>query len=488
MAAVVWGWHWLLQRVLLTEIDVTSEGQQHRYQLPLGVLGEDQPSSALAQHVVLSRLRRGPRVGFMTDAFTLESFVHSVLAAMQKGQKVSSSAGTIHFDATTEMAALELNEHSEVRYLNTEQSNSSVVIGGVMVLKVLRQLSSGQHPELEMGAFLTAAGYPNISPLLGSVVRRDAQGEDTLLMIAQGYLSNQGDAWTWTHNNLERAIRDELADAMSEHPQHFNALGELADFAGLLGQRLGEMHGVLAQADDNPEFAPQATSDSDVLHWASHIGAQVKQALKHLKDHVPQLSAEQQQQAKKLLTQQSAITAYIQQLAKQTLGGLKIRVHGDLHLGQVLVVQGDAYFIDFEGEPARSLTSRRSKHSPYKDLSGLLRSFDYAAAMAISNVQQADHSAEASEARQRVVKRYLNESRKALIDAYRLATASLAHAWKAPNGEEAALALFSLEKAAYEIIYEAANRPAWLPVPLQGLSDLLVHLPSTAKPLPDGEK
>ncbi len=474
--------------VLLTEIEVTSEGQQHRYQLPLGVLGEDQPSSALAQHVVLSRLRRGPRVGFMTDAFTLESFVHSVLAAMQQGQKVSSSAGTIHFDATAEMAALELNEHSEVRYLNTEQSNSSVVIGGVMVLKVLRQLSSGQHPELEMGAFLTAAGYPNISPLLGSVVRRDAQGEDTLLMIAQGYLSNQGDAWTWTHNNLERAIRDELADAMSEHPQHFNALGELADFAGLLGQRLGEMHSVLAQAHDNPQFAPQATSDSDVREWASHIAAQVKQALKHLKDHVPQLSAEQQQQAKKLLTQHSAITAYIQQLAKQTLGGLKIRVHGDLHLGQVLVVQGDAYFIDFEGEPARSLTSRRSKHSPYKDLSGLLRSFDYAAAMAISNVQQADHSAEASEARQRVVKRYLNESRKALIDAYRRATASLAHTWKAPNGEEAALALFSLEKAAYEIIYEAANRPAWLPVPLQGLSDLLVHLPSTAKPLPDGEK
>ena len=474
--------------VLLTEIDVTSAGQQHRYQLPLGVLGEDQPSGALAQHLVLSRLRRGPQVGFMTDAFSLESFVHSVLTALQTGQKISSSAGTLHFDATAEMVGLELNELSEVRYLNTEQSNSSVVIGGVMVLKVLRQLSSGPHPELEMGAFLTAAGYPNISPLLGSVVRQDAQGEDTLLMIAQGYLSNQGDAWTWTHNNLERAIRDELADAMSEHPQHFNALGELADFAGVLGQRLGEMHKVLAQADDNPQFAPQATSDADVRHWASHIGAQVKQAFKHLKDHVPQLSAEHQQLAKKLLTQQRAIIEYIQQLAKQTLGGLKIRVHGDLHLGQVLVVQGDAYFIDFEGEPARSLAARRSKHSPYKDVSGLLRSFDYAAAMAISNVQQADHSAEASEARQRVVQRYLNESRKALIDAYRLATASLAHTWKVPLGEESALALFSLEKAAYEIIYEAANRPAWLHVPLQGLSDLLVHLPSAVKPLPDGDK
>ena len=474
--------------VFLTEIEVTSEGQHYRYQLHLGLLGEDQHSGALAHHLVLSRLRRGPQVAFMTDAFSLDSFVHSVLAAMQMGQKLSSHAGTINFDATGEMATLELNECSEVRHLNTEQSNSSVVIGDVMVLKVLRQLNIGQHPELEMGAFLTAAKYPNISPLLGSVVHRDTNGDDTLLMIAHGYLNNQGDAWTWTHNTLERAIRDELADALSEPFQHFNALVELADFAGVLGKRLGEMHRVLSQAKDNPQFAPQTISTSDVKQWANHIGAQVNQALKHLKDHASKLSAENQQQAKQLLAQQTEITKYIQQLSKQTLGGLKIRVHGDLHLAQVLVVQGDAYFIDFEGEPARSLSARRSKHSPYKDVSGLLRSFDYAAALAISNVQQADHSTEVYEARQRVVQRYLNQSRKAFITAYRLATASIAHTWKAQNGEESALALFSLEKASYEIIYEAANRPNWLHVPIQALSDLLTHLPDMSKPISDGEK
>lgn len=474
--------------VLLTEIEVTSGGQQHRYQLPLGVLREDQPSSVLAQQLVLSRLRRGPQVGFMTDAFSLETFIRSVLTSLQKGQAVSTDVGSINFSATPQLAALGLDENSEVRYLTAEQSNSSVVIGDVMVLKLLRQLSSGQHPELEMDAYLTAAGFANISPLLGSVVRRDAQGEDTLLMIAQGYLSNQGDAWTWTHNNLERAIRDELADAMSEHSQHYNALGELADFAGLLGQRLGEMHDVLARADINPDFTPQTTTDADTRHWATHIAAQVKQALKHLKAHLPQLSAEQQQRVNQLIAEQARITHYIQQLATQTLGGLKIRVHGDLHLGQVLVVQGDAYFIDFEGEPARSLQSRRARHSPYKDLSGLLRSFEYAAAMAVSNVQQADLSAEADAARQNVVQRYLKDSRKALIQAYRRATANLAHTWKEPNGEDAALALFSLEKAAYEIIYEAANRPAWLHVPLQGLSDLLSHLPGTARPLSEGDK
>ncbi len=160
---------------------------------------------------------------------------------------------------------------------------------------------------------------------------------------------------------------------------------------------------------------------------------------------------------------------------KKTVGGLRIRVHGDLHLGQVLVIKGDAYLIDFEGEPARPLHERRGKHSPYKDVSGVLRSFDYAAAMAI-NVQSVDNTAAADAARLRVTDRYLSEARQAFVDAYRLAAASLAHAWQDPEGEDAALALFGLEKAAYEVAYEAENRPAWLPVPLHGLYGLLSGL------------
>jgi maltose alpha-D-glucosyltransferase/alpha-amylase len=154
---------------------------------------------------------------------------------------------------------------------------------------------------------------------------------------------------------------------------------------------------------------------------------------------------------------------------------LRIRVHGDLHLGQVLVIKGDAYLIDFEGEPARPLRERRGKHSPYKDVSGVLRSFDYAAAMTI-NVHNVDNTAEAQGARQRVAERYLIEAKQAFVDAYRLAAASLAHAWQDPEGEDAALALFGLEKAAYEVAYEAENRPTWLPVPLHGLYGLLSGL------------
>jgi maltose alpha-D-glucosyltransferase/alpha-amylase len=464
-----------LHPVLLSEIEVSSAGQTHRYQLPFGFIPEDQVGAALPQQLALSRVRRGRQVGLITDAFSLEPFIHAVLHGMQNDTVLSSSAGDIRFEPTAELAKLGLTQESPIRYLSAEQSNSSVVIGNSLVLKLIRKLASGVHPELEMSAYLTNAGFQNISPLLGSVVRRDEHGEDTLLMIAQGYLSNQGDAWEWTQNNLERALRDELADAISEQEQHYNALGELKDFAGMLGQRLGEMHQVLAAPTKDKDFAPQVTTSKEALASAKDVAAQLEHALKLLKQHQNQLNPADQALVSRLLDEKKAILSHVQELGKKAVGGLRIRVHGDLHLGQVLVIKGDAYLIDFEGEPARPLRERRGKHSPYKDVSGVLRSFDYAAAMTI-NVHNVDNTAEAQGARQRVAERYLIEAKQAFVDAYRLAAASLAHAWQDPEGEDAALALFGLEKAAYEVAYEAENRPTWLPVPLHGLYGLLSGL------------
>ncbi|ROO31675.1 maltose alpha-D-glucosyltransferase [Pseudomonas sp. 7SR1] len=458
--------------VLLSEIDVTSAGQTLRYQLPFGLLAEDQVGAALPQQLALSRVRRGRQVGLITDAFTLESFVRAVLHGMQVGTVLPCGEGELRFEPTEGLAALNLGSEPQVRYLSAEQSNSSVVVGGSLVLKLIRKVASGIHPELEMSGYLTAAGFSNISPLLGSVIRRDAQGEDALLMIAQGYLSNQGDAWEWTQNNLERALRDELADAVSEQEQHYNALGELKDFAGMLGQRLGEMHKVLAQATDNPDFAAVKTSAKDAQAIGKDVAAQVENALRLLKQNQDQLNPADQAMVARLLEHRKTVLAHVQDLAGKAAGGLRIRVHGDLHLGQVLVIKGDAYLIDFEGEPARPLPERRGKHSPYKDVSGVLRSFDYAAAMAI-HLNTVDSTADADAARQRVADRYLREARQAFVQAYRLAAASLAHEWKDAEGEDAALALFGLEKAAYEVAYEAENRPAWLPVPLHGLYGLL---------------
>ncbi len=456
--------------VLLGEIDVTSPGRSQRYQLPFGLLAEDQISSALPQQLAMSRVRRGRQVGLITDAFALDSFVRSVLQALQTQVRLDTEAGQIRFEDSPQLQALGLEADADVRYLSAEQSNSSVVVGASLVLKLIRKVAGGIHPELEMGAFLTQAGFAHISPLLGSVVRRDEQGEDHLLMIAQGYLSNQGDAWEWTQSNLERAIRDELASAVSEQEQHYNALAELQDFAGLLGQRLGEMHLLLAAPGSAPDFAPQAYTEKDVQACQRQITGQLERGLLLLEEHQDSLAEADRDLSRRLLRHKARILAQVGPLAAQLLGGLRIRVHGDLHLGQVLVIKGDAYLIDFEGEPARPLAERRAKHNPYKDVSGVLRSFDYAAALALE-APAVDGAPGAQAVRHAVVQRYLAESRQAFVTAYRLATANLAHGWQA-SAADAALVLFSLEKAAYELAYEAQNRPAWLHVPLRGLAGL----------------
>ncbi|MDB5982231.1 MAG: treS [Pseudomonas sp.] len=459
--------------VLLSEIEVTSGEERVRYQLPFGLLAEDDISSALPQQLALARVRRGRQVGLITDAFTLETFIRAVVQGMQADTVLPCNGGELRFEHTPEIIRLGLTHESEVRYLSAEQSNSSVVVGGSLVLKMIRRVSTGTHPELEMGAYLTAAGFQHISPLLGSVVRVDKDGQENLLMIAQGYLSNQGDAWEWTQNNLERAVRDELSHGRSDIDQHFNALLELSDFSTLLGQRLGEMHQILAAATDDPDFAAETTSIKDSQASGKSVASQMELALQLLDEHKGSLEKADQQLVSELLSKRKQVLAHIQALAKRSAGGLRLRVHGDLHLGQVLVVKGDAYLIDFEGEPARSLIERRAKYSPFKDVSGVLRSFDYAAAMAVRNAQSVDSSLEAKNARHIVAQTYLTQARESFINGYRSATQGMAHAWKDPQGESAALELFTLEKTAYEVVYEARNRPNWLAVPLQGLRGLL---------------
>src|SRR5690606_31510873 len=226
-------------------------------------------------------------------------------------------------------------------------------------------------------------------------------GESVTLMILQGYLSNQGDAWEWTLTNLQRAIRDELSGGSSLESE-YDALAELQNFAATLGRRLGEMHLVLAQPSEDPDFGARPTDERDSAEWGESVGAQLGEALDALDRGRERLGEADRRQVDLLLQQRDELQRLVHDLARLAAGGIRIRVHGDLHLGQVLVVQGDACIIDCEGKPSRPLEQRRQRHSPMKDVSGMLRSFDYAAAVALRNSQGGDSSDEASLARQRI--------------------------------------------------------------------------------------
>ena len=461
---------------LLCEVQVSHDDAFDYFQLPLGYIAEHQAGSPLPQQLALARLRRGPQVGLLTDACVLPEFCRQVLSSLRKDSVLHWEGNEIQFVSTSRLHTLEDLPEEEINPISAEQSNSSILVGERMVLKVLRRVLPGIHPEGEICGYLTELGFANIAPLLGEVRRVDHHGESHTLMILQGYVSNQGDAWQWTQDTLERAIRDELVGGLSTVENQYYALAELQGFAGILGRRVGELHVALAQPSDNPDFGAVQSTQTDTVEWQRTIEDQVRQALEALNGVRSSLAAEQREQVDWLIGQGKVLLGLVAKLAERSAGGLRMRVHGDLHLGQVLVAHGDAYLIDFEGEPARSLEERRKRHSPLKDVAGMLRSFDYAAAMAMRNAQSTDVSPEAEQARRTIAATYRSQARSAFYDAYRVAAAQLPHAWYQRQGEAAALALFCIEKTAYEILYESRYRPDWLIVPVQGMVELIEHL------------
>ncbi|GGC86736.1 maltose alpha-D-glucosyltransferase [Halopseudomonas salina] len=462
------------EMTVLGEIKVHGASGTNLYQLPMGFIDEQRAGNGAGQAVALAmaRLRRFDRVGLLTDAVALDRFAQTVVSSLRSGEVIRSDEQEIQFLPGPLLQAIEERSDEEIRLSSAEQSNSSLVIGERMMLKVIRRVMPGIHPETEMGGYLTEAGFTNVAPLLGEVRRVDHEGVPHTLMVLQGYLNSQGDAWQWTQDTLGRAVRDELSGGVSTMESQYTALAELSAFASMLGQRLGEMHSLLARATDNADFGHLSSTAEDVSGWARNISSQVGEAIDAACRHQDRLPDNAVADLDWLKSHRTAVLQLIDRLARSSEGGLRIRVHGDLHLGQALVVKGDAYFIDFEGEPSRSLQERRMHLSPMKDVSGMLRSFDYAAALATRDAHGTDLSAEADMARATIVSSYLAQTRDAFMAAYRLAAAELPHAWIDQGGEDAALALFGIEKAAYEILYEAHHRPEWLNVPLRGLVEL----------------
>ena len=458
-------------RVLFAEIEAALPSRTERYVLPLGLAWEDEVSGALAQQLALARVRRGPRVGFLTDAFAVDALPPAVIGAMRAGAVLPIPGGELRFRATPQLEAIELPGDAELRRLSAEQSNSSLIVGDAVVLKLVRRVLAGVHPEAEMTGYLTDRGFGNTAPLLGEVVRVDADGMPHTVALAQGFVRNQGDGWGWTLEYLARNVEDLAVTGDGDGHEAFAAYEV---FARAMGTRLGELHGILSQPTDQAEFQPEPAGSGTLDEWASGAAEQIEGALAMLravKDWPDEITA---QQAADVLAQSDALLALTGRLAQQGVGALNTRVHGDFHLGQVLVVQSDAFIIDFEGEPARTMEQRRAKSCPLRDVAGLLRSFEYAAAAALPGRVAA--SEQTSDRRRLLLQDFRHRAAASFLDAYRTVLHGAEPRWVPASAEDALLDLFLLEKAAYEIRYEAANRPTWIGIPLTGLHAIAERL------------
>ncbi len=460
-------------RAVLAEVEAQVGDRTERYCLPLAVVDEV-TSIPLAQQLALSRIRRGALVGYLTDGFAADEFTSSVLSMIRRSASIRLDGDTLQFSKTDKFDEIELPQHLTIRRLSAEQSNSSQIIDDLLVLKIVRKVLSGIHPEAEISRYLTERGYANTPPMYGEVTRVTADGTPNTLIVLQGFVRNQGDGWGWTLDFLARAADDSIAGV--EDPSHDDAYSNYASFACALGKRLAQLHEVFATANDNPAFRPDTVNEADLHGWATGTIEQLDRAIEALQAASARgdLDSATKALAERVISRREPLEALVRQLAARGGGSLRTRVHGDFHLGQVLVVGGDAFLIDFEGEPAKSMEQRRAHSSPLRDVAGMLRSFDYAGATAASRLEGGSETTTVR--RTQLIDRFRRNAGEDFLTAYREVLESSATPWIPRDAERPMLDLFLIEKASYEIHYEANNRPHWIGIPLSGLDAIATRL------------
>jgi maltose alpha-D-glucosyltransferase / alpha-amylase len=461
------------REILIAKLEVATGGSTSSWLLPLTMIWEDEATAALPAQLALARVRSGARVGLLTDGFALPDFAHGVLKAIAAGETIKTPEGAIRFEPMPQSTfALGNAAEAPVSWLTAEQSNSSVVVGDSAVLKIFRRISPGEHPEAEMSRYLTQQGFAHSPPLLGEMVHITGRGERFSLAVAQGFVRNQGDAWTWMLDRFTRAI-DDLATDQASAEARADAESDYNTISAAIGSRLGEMHAILARPTDDPAFAPRAAELADVQAWADRAGLMLDRAIEAIAGRRAWDDETSEAQAKFVVSQRQRILPALAGLAHAGKGSVVSRIHGDFHLGQVLVSGADVSIIDFEGEPTRSLAERREKASPLRDVAGLLRSLDYAAAATLAS-ENVIGAPVPEETRKTCVIHLRDSARRAFLDAYGAAVVP-----GVANSE--LLNFFLIDKAAYEVLYEAANRPSWLSIPLRGLSELVSLLDTSGR-------
>ena len=326
---------------------------------------------------------------------------------------------------------------SDVRRLGTEQSNSSLQVSSAL-FKAFRKLEGGLHPELEMARYLSGPGhFANTPRLLGSLEK--LYPHPITLCLVQKMIENRGNAWDIVCKFVSR--------------QNSRNRAQLLELAALLGSRTANLHTALALGVET-EFSAEPILREDIAKWIADLYKNVNNSLDALVGHPSEA-------CQRLVTRREELYSAIRDLPPPRVHSLKSRLHGDFHLGQVLVTSDDVFIIDFEGEPMRTFAERRAKYPPMKDIAGLLRSFDYVVAT-IDGTGNPNLNSE--------VAATIHEAKRQFLETYRAEASGFP---ESINEANALLRLFMFEKTFYEIRYEIYNRPGWVDIPVAGALALL---------------
>jgi maltose alpha-D-glucosyltransferase/alpha-amylase len=454
---------------LLLRLAVTlNGGAVQSYFAPLAV-DERKEDEAILPYAV-ARVRRGSKMGLVYDADADPAFGASLIETMRQDRDVPfGDKDVLQFRGTNRLRDEAPVQASDVRRVGGEQSNTSLAVAERMILKLYRRLEAGLNPEVEIGRFLTeTAGFANTPALLGTIESVDGDGTPTAIAILQTFVRNQGDAWAWTVDSLKRGLEVASLPGDKEHDLQ-NVYSDFLPYAEILGRRTGELHVALATPTEDEAFAAEPLTQADLKATASSSKALAKKVFASLE--VIGRRDDASDCIKELLARRGECEKLLDDLAQSEPAGVRTRVHGDYHLGQVLIVKDDVLIVDFEGEPARSQDERRAKDLGLRDVAGMLRSFDYAAETAARDVEQ--RFVEHGDRVKAAARDWRNLVEQIYLDAYRAACAETPVLIADAAAQRRLLDLYLMSKAIYEVGYEAANRPGWIDIPVRGLLDIM---------------
>jgi maltose alpha-D-glucosyltransferase/alpha-amylase len=376
-----------------------------------------------------------------------------------------------------------------------EQSNSTVFFGDQFLLKVFRRIEEGVNPELEVETFLTEnLAFAHAPPLAGAIEYLVPRRTPVTIGVLEGYVHNKGDAWSYTLENVERYFenvvtqgplpeppalllpRGRLVELAAESPPSLadSMFGPYLESVGLLGRRTAELHVALATETDVPHFGREPFSQlyqrslyQAVRNLAGRTFTMLRQNLGRVPDDV-------QAQGRALAAQEGQIFERLHRIVQRRIDTMRIRCHGDYHLGQVLYTGSDFVIVDFEGEPTHSISERQLKTSPLRDVAGMLRSFDYACYAAVAD--RIGGMVLGPEDLNRLhgwMDFWTAWTSAAFLKSYFALAEGQPFLPAAKENAQLLLDVYLLEKALYELAYELNNRPDWARIPLQGILQLL---------------
>jgi maltose alpha-D-glucosyltransferase/alpha-amylase len=480
---------------LMVRVEFT-EGDPDTYVVPLAfaVGGRKEDLLTYQAHAIFARLKSDDEEGVVFDAMWDPDFGEAMLDLIARKRRLHGTHGTILPSTTRAFRDLygDVVTRREATNVRGEQSNSSVTFGDKLIMKVFRRLAPGMNPDLEIGRYLTEkTDFAHIAPVAGSLEYRVDGEESMTLAILQGYVQNQGDAWSFTLDVLDDYFETMLADrpVVDEEPittkllldmttwdiptQATELIGAYLHDAHLLGTRTAQMHLALTQPTQDSAFS---TEPFTLMYQRS-----IYQSMRSLSNRVfatmrkvtPKLPEDVQPEVAALLEQHGDLLARYRAVVDRRIVAKRARYHGDYHLGQVLHSGRDFTIIDFEGEPMRPLNERKMKRSPLRDVAGMIRSFDYAAWSALTEDRTRGLIAPDDPVAATWARYWYRWVAATFLKGYLVTAGSATFLPTERENLELLLDIFLLDKAVYELNYELNNRPDWVRIPLRGLLDLL---------------